>query len=119
MWEVKEAGSRKQKGGQRVRALRGKGGAEVLAWGVSPESSPGGAGSRSRHSGIWARGFGSCVWNPKINRRGLTSQRVKVIPVMVGTSVRSKSPLLAGKRMALPELHIAISHSVLSKQPDK
>lgn len=50
----------------------------------------------------------SCVLSYEMSRRLLASQRVRVTPVMVGESARSKSPLLAGKRMVLPNAHTLV-----------
>lgn len=49
----------------------------------------------------------SCVRHHKINSEVLTSQR-SVTPVMLEESARTKLPLLAGKRKALPELPTGI-----------
>lgn len=86
-----------------MRALKGKGGAEVLAWGVSPESSHRRC-RESSHAGVRLQGFGSCVWNYKVNRRALPKQAVGGTPATVGASVRSQSPVLAGRGTTLPEL---------------
>lgn len=109
MWDAEEARSRKPKNNQRGEgSLAGaKGGAEGLALGVSRKS------SHMRWEGSHAIQFVpprsvSCVLNYEMSRRLLASQRVRVTPVMVGESARSKSPLLAGKRMLLPNAHTLV-----------
>lgn len=97
-----------------VRTLRGKG--------VPRGSGPGGvnrksscikAGSRAA-TAIQVCPSKTCKLCVKLqmNRRVHTSQRMRVTPVTVGESVRSKFFLLAEKRMVLPELHMASCDSV-------
>ena len=95
MWEVEEAGSRKQRGGLRAEGSEGRGGAGSLAMGCELAKPHMKQGSSNSHSGVWVQGSVSCVCSYQRNR-WVTSERVRVTPVMEAEgSLLAASPLLS------------------------
>lgn len=60
-----------------------------------------------------------CVGSRIRKLRARVQNKQGVTPATMGEAVRGRSPLLAGRRVALPEPHAAISDSILPKQSGK